>query len=348
MPITVQPETLQTLAAAFFCASGVPDEAAQRVAEHVVEADRRGISSHGVMRLPVYTNRLRQGLVNATAKPLLVHDTPGAALLDAQNGIGILAAGSAMDVAVEKARSHGTGLVSVRNSNHCGFLAYYTMKAAEAGCIGVACTNAPPSMAPWGGREPFFGTNPFSLAVPRRNAPPIVLDMATSVAAKARIRIAQKKGEQIPANWALDKEGRPTTDPAAALEGLILPVAGAKGYGLAMMVEILSAIFTGGPFGPGLGVLSGQKVQGIGHTFMALRADLFVPMEQFLDQVEEMVTQVKAAPLMAGYDSILLPGEPEEVRREKAGREGIVLSDGVFAELEQLAATLGVAWPWAS
>lgn len=347
MPKVVQTDVLHAFAAETFQAAGVPAAEANRLAEHVVEADRRGISSHGVMRLPVYTQRMRKGLVNLTAQPVVVHESHAAALMDAQNGLSIIAADEAMKLAVEKATQHGIGMVGVRNSGHCGFLAYFTGKAAEAGCIGIACTNAPPAMAPWGGREPYFGTNPFSVAVPRRNAPPIVLDMATSMAARARIRIAGKKGEQIPLGWAIDKEGRPTTDPAAALEGLILPVGGAKGYGLALMVDVLAGILNGGPFGPALGFLTDERPQGTGHTMIAMRADLFVPMERFLDQVEEMAAQLKACPPMAGYDGVLLPGEPEVLCRERTERQGVTLSDGVAGELAQLAAELTVAVPWA-
>lgn len=342
----IDPALLRDFALAVLEAVGVPRGDAGIVAEHLVEAELRGLDSHGVSRLPVYVQRLRQGLVAATARPAVVRDAPVAALIDGRNGLGIVVADYAMKTAVSKATAHGIGCAGVRNSNHCGYLGYYTKRAAAAGLIGFAFTNAPPAQAPWGGRVPYFGTNPLSVAVPRRKEPPIVVDMATTVAARGKIRLAAQKGLRIPEGWAIDREGSPTTDPNAALDGLILPVGGAKGYGLAMLVDILSGVLTGGLFGPAIGYLTDQRPQGVGHFFLAIRTDLFIPVEQFLQGVEEMAQQVKACPPMVGFESVLLPGEPEELRAERNQREGIPVSDAVVAQLEHLGQQLGVPAPW--
>lgn len=342
----IDPALLAGFAARCLEAVGVSPDDAALVAEHLVEADLRGLDSHGLSRLPVYVRRIGKGLMEPRTGPEIVRETPVAALMDARHGLGIVVADRAMRIAAAKAKEVGMGCVGVRNSTHCGFLAFYTRRAALEDLIAFAFTNAAASQAPWGGREPYFGTNPLSVGIPRRDGPPIVVDMATTVAARGKIRLAAQKGERIPEGWAIDREGRPTTDPRAAMEGLILPVGGPKGYGLALLVDVLSGVLTGGVFGPEVGALAEDRRQRVGHFFLALRADLFVPLDQFLGSVEEMARQIKACPPMVGFERVLLPGEPEEIRSESNRRAGITMSEAVVRELEALGEELGVSCPW--
>jgi LDH2 family malate/lactate/ureidoglycolate dehydrogenase len=219
---------------------GVPPEQARIIAEVTVEADLRGIGSHGLLRLPAYVHRVQAGLMAADTQLKVVRERGATVLLDAQGGFGQVAGVYAMNQAIERARQHGVGFVAVRNANHFGIAAYYTMMALPHRMIGIAATNAAPSMAAWGGTTPVLGTNPISVAIPTGQDVDIVLDMASSVVARGKIRAAATKGERIPLGWALDAEGRPTEDPQAALKGTLLPIGGPKGYGLALVVDVLA------------------------------------------------------------------------------------------------------------
>ena len=233
---------------------GVPSDHAAMTANSLVEADQRGVHTHGLAYLPVYVQRLMAGGINPAPAIRLVSERPSTALIDGDNGLGQVVGVQAIQLAINKAREHGAGLVGVRNSNHFGAAAHYAMAAAREGMIGLAMSNIGPTMAPWGGITPCYGNNPISYAVPTGEAA-IVLDMATSVVSRGRISAAAARGETIPLGWACDREGRPTQDPNLALEGLLLPVGGYKGYGIALLIDILSGVLTGGAFGQGVGNL---------------------------------------------------------------------------------------------
>ncbi|MFC3518668.1 Ldh family oxidoreductase [Streptomonospora nanhaiensis] len=347
----VDPAGLRDLVARIFTAAGLTGPDADTVADHLVQADLRGVDSHGVSRTAIYVERLGQGLIAARPKPRTLTQTPVSALVDAGNGHGIVAAEQAMRTAVAKAEESGVGMVAVRNSNHCGMLAHYTATAARAGLIGFATTSAPAAMAPWGAKEPFFGTNPLSYAVP---TPPgradIVFDMATSHVAKGKIILAHKNGQDIPLGWALDAEGRPTTDSGAALAGTVLPLGGPKGSGLALLVDVLSGLLSGAHYGPHIPQLynNPDRPQGLGHFFLALAPGVFAPPEEFTARVAALADELAALPAAEGHRRVYLPGEPEAERAEHRRAHGIPLSPEVRAELRATAGALGLpADSWA-
>ncbi|GAA1772057.1 MULTISPECIES: Ldh family oxidoreductase [Streptomonospora] len=342
----VEPGGLRDLAAAVFTAAGMSGDDAAATARHLVEADLRGVDSHGVSRTAVYVHRLRRGLVTARPRRRVVTETPVSALLDAGNGPGIVAAEHAMRTAADKAAATGVGMVSVRNSNHCGMLAHYTAAAAREGLVALATTSAPAAMAPWGAKDPYFGTNPVSYAVPApEGRPDIVFDMATSHVAKGKIILAGKNGQEIPLGWALDGAGRPTTDPAAALAGSVLPVGGPKGSGLALLVEVLSALFSGAHHGPHIPPLydNDEHPQGLGHFFLAMSPAVFLPQEEFAARVGRLADEVAALSAAEGHERVYLPGEPEAERAAHRRTHGVPLSAEVRAELRAVAQELGVA-----
>ncbi|WP_106409308.1 Ldh family oxidoreductase, partial [Teichococcus deserti] len=249
----IPPAPLLAFATESYRRAGLGAEAASLCADTLVQADLWGHQSHGVMRLPWYVARLRSGACQAAAVPQLVVDAGAIAVVDGHDGMGQVMADFAAEEAVRRARAHGVGVVALRHSGHFGTAMYFTRRVAAAGCIGFLTTTASPSMAPWGGREKKVGNNPWSWAAPvGEGRPPMVLDIANSGVARGKVYLAQKSGEAIPPGWALDAAGRPTTDPAAAIEGIILPMAGHKGSGIAVMMDVLAGVLPGGVFGSGV------------------------------------------------------------------------------------------------
>ena len=319
-----------------FAAYGVSSADADRVAECLVEADLRGIASHGVNRIPIYTKRFRLKLVNPTPSLKLTAPTPVASHIDADNGMGFLAATRAMSAAVESARNYGIGMAVVSHSNHFGIAANYLLQALDADMASMVLTNASPAMPIWGGRTPFLGTSPLGMAVPGGNQqPPLVLDMATAVAARGKIRRAAERGESIPEGWALDEHGRPTIDAAAAYKGILLPLAGPKGSGLSLMMEALAGVLSGAAFG---GEVKNQYIdfktpQNVGHFFLAFRPDLFLSREEYRTRMDELVSRAKASPLAQGFDEILMPGEHEARLAASRREHGVPITSEDFSML---------------
>lgn len=336
---------LQRAVDEIFVAAGVPADDARLIADHLVRADLRGVASHGVTRVGIYVHRFLAGLVARDRRPVIARETPVSALVDGNNASGIVVAQEAMAIAIDKARRSGVGVVGVRRSNHCGMLAYYTSQALPHGLLALATTNAPANMAPWGGRDRFFGTNPLSYAVPGGAEIDVVFDMASSQVARGKILLAEKEGRRIPVGWAMDPDGNDTTDPRAALAGVVLPLGGPKGYGIAFLVEVLSAIMTGADIGPKLAPLydNDEREQNVGHFFLALSPDLFVAPKEFRSRIAETIAEIRRAPLAAGTDRIYIPGEIEQLEEERRRRDGIPLSREVLEELAGLARGLGTA-----
>ncbi len=338
-------ESLRRLARECLQATGVPADDAETVANNLIDAHLRGVDSHGVTRLiKIYVERLEAGVVNSRPNVRVVSEGTATALLDADNGLGAVAGTRATRLCVEKARSAGAAWVGVRHSNHFGACAYYTNTIAAEGMIGIAVTNAPATMAPWGGIEPFLGTNPIAFSVPRRSGNPISVDMATSVAARGYVLLAATKGEKIPEGWAQDRQGRPTTDAKEALEGTVLPMAGHKGYALALLIDVLSGILTGSASGLGVGQLYGdfENPQDVGYMIGAIDIRQFVPLDQFLDRVDQLEKAIKAAPLAEWATRILVPGDLEAEKTERRLREGIPVAGPIRQELVALGRRLGV------
>jgi LDH2 family malate/lactate/ureidoglycolate dehydrogenase len=317
---------------------GVPEDEAAIIADSLVEADLTGVDSHGVSRIPIYAKRIETGVVNAAARLEVVSEYPGALVLDGCNSMGIVTGVRAMDMAIKKAETAGSVFVTVRNSNHFGIAAYFTRRALAKDMIGYAASNAPSTMAPWGGIKPYMGTNPFSAAVPAGKELAIVMDMATSVVAQGKIILAAKEGKSIPLGWAITKEGEPTTDAKAALEGTVLPFGGPKGYAVALLVDILSGILSGANFGPYLNNMWNdfENPQKVGHCFSVMDIKKFQDIGAFKDKMDRMIRDIKESPKARDVVEILLPGEPEHRRREKNLKEGIPLGKKVHEELVNL------------
>jgi len=337
---------LRRFAEQVLAAAGLEPAHAMVVADSLTQAELRGQGSHGVSRLlDIYVKRLRLGATNAHPKPTVVSRRGGTALVDGDNGPGQVAGVYAMSLAIDLAREHGVGCVAVRRSSHYGAAAFYLQQSLAAQMIGFTTTNAPPNMPPTGGRKPFLGTNPLAIAVPSATQGPVLLDMATSVVAKGKIQLMAKEGQQtIPPGWALDKDGRPTTDVQAALGGMMLPIGGHKGYGLALIVEILSAVLSGASFGPHLGSLYGdfERNQDVGHFFGALEVSGFGSTEAFLERMDALLAEVRAVPTQPGVREILLPGEVESRCQARYAEEGIPLDSSVYDEVCGIARDLGV------
>ena len=284
------------------------------------------------------------GCLQAVGVPPADADVVADNLVDADNALGAVAGTQALEVSIEKARAAGVGWVGVRNSNHFGACAYYTNLIAARGMLGFAFSNAPATMAPWGGIEPYLGTNPLGFSVPTRGGTPISVDMATSVAARGSILLTAAKGEPIPAGWAIDNRGRPTTDAKEALEGTVLPMAGHKGYALALMVDVLSGLLTGAGFGRHIGRLyeDFDRPQNVGHLIGAIDIQRFIPLAQFYDRIEQMTQEIRAIPLAEGVAQIFIPGDIEAATRERRRREGVPVAEPIRRQLVELGQRLGV------
>ena len=342
----IRPEALSAFTAALYRAAGLPQADAALVAESLVTADLWGHASHGVMRAPWYIDRLRSGVMRAVTAPEVLVDAGAIALLDAKDGVGQVVARQAMGDAVRRAKAHGVGVVSVRNSNHHGALGYFTRMAAEAGCIGFLSTNGSPAMAPWGGRRKLVGNNPWSIAAPAGRHAPMMLDIANTVVARGKIFVARQKGQPIPPHWAIDAEGAPTTDPVAALSGVIQPMAEHKGYAISVMMDVLSGALSGsGMLDAVSGPYQAEKRSGCGHLFLALNIAAFGPEEAFASRMESMVEKIKSVPLAPGCAEIFYPGEIEARNEAKHRAEGLVLAEKTIADLRACAAMLGLDMP---
>lgn len=323
---------------------GFDEEHVSTIASHLVLANLRGVDSHGVSRVAIYTERIEKGLINKKIQAEPERETASSMLINGNHGSGIVLATQGIHHAVEKAKNTGLAVVGIKNSEHCGMLAAYTMYAAENDCIALATTNSPPSMAPWGGREKFFGTNPFSYGIPTGSEMNIVFDMATSVVARGKIILAHMNHQKIPLGWAISKEGRPTTDTQEALEGLVLPVGGPKGYGLTFLVETLSSLFTGSLFGPHLpDYYKDSRPLSVGQCFVVFRADLFRSLQEFKDTMDQMIAEIKSVALMEGVDRIYLPGEIEVEKTAERLAHGIPLSKELIDELVGVGMRYGVS-----
>jgi ureidoglycolate dehydrogenase (NAD+) len=326
-------------------AVGLDERDAATVAGSLVAADLRGVATHGVLRLPVYVERMRRGLI-ATRPSIRVRRTgPATATVDGGNGPGQVVALRAMREAVALAEAAGVGLVSVHGSNHFGAAGWFALHAAERGMIGLALTHAEADVVPFGGRRPALGTNPLAVAVPRGDGPPVLLDMATSGVAMGRVLLARKRGEPIPEDWAVDADGEPTTDPRQVRA--VRPMAGPKGYGLAFVVEVLAGLLSGSRSGTEVRRMHDDfdEPQGIGHFLGAIDPARFVPPEAFAGSVDRLAGQLKATPPAPGFDEVLLPGEPEDRAEARHRRDGVPIPEELRRELVELGAAYGIDWP---
>ncbi len=336
-------DALLTFATAIYIASGLSPDDAHLCADSLVQADLWGHQSHGVMRLSWYAARLASGACDPHAIPEVVLDAGGLAVIDGREAMGQVVAARAMAEAAARARAHGIGAVAVRNSNHFGTAMYFTLRAARAGFIGFLSTNASPSMAPWGGRTKALGNNPWSWAAPAGRHAPLVLDIANTAVARGKVYLARQRGEAIPLGWAMDADGRPTTDPQAAIDGLIAPMARHKGYAIAAVMDVLSGVLTGSAFGAGVaGPYQAESRSGAGHLALAIDIARLQPLAEFESRMERFIAEMKAVPLAAGAEAVFYPGEIEA--RTEAGnrRDGLILPEETRADLHRLAQAHGL------
>lgn len=335
--VRIKPAQLKEAAVEILKGFRAADEEAALVAESLVHADMRGIDTHGVHFLTLLSQRIDAGMIHVPTTVTVVKDDGATALIDGGDGLGQVAAHRAMELSIQKARRFGIGTVLVRNTNHVGILAFYVIHAARHGMIGIAMGNAAPAMAPWGGTEPFFGTNPIAIAVPNGSAEPVVLDMASSVVARGKIRRAERMKEPIPAGWALDEAGAQTTDPAAAMKGTLLPIGGPKGYGLALMIDLLSGLLSGSQYGPHVKTFH-QPVgpTGVGMCAMTIDIARFMPLDQFQSLLQAYLGAIRDSRKARGTSRIYLPGEIESEKERRSAAEGIETDAGTVNRLNQL------------
>ncbi|HEY8613729.1 MAG TPA: Ldh family oxidoreductase [Roseomonas sp.] len=342
----IAPDALRAFITALYAAAGLPDEDAALVADSLVRADLWGHSSHGVLRAAWYIDRVRAGTMKPVTAPEVVVDAGAISVIDGRDGVGQVIAKRAMQDAIGRAKRHGVGIVSVRDSNHHGALGYFTRMAAEQGCIGMLTTNGSPAMAPWGGRTKLLGNNPWSIAAPAGRHAPMMLDIANTVVARGKIFLARQKGIPIPGDWAIDAQGRRTTDPVAALGGVILPMAGHKGYAITVMMDVLSGVLSGsGIMNEVNGPYQAEKRSRCGHMVMALDIAAFGPVARFEARMEEMIAGIKAVPLAEGFEEVFYPGEIEARNEAKHQRDGLDLPEQTRLDLSKVARDLGVALP---
>ena len=318
---------------------GVTGRYAGYVSDCLVHSNLRGVDTHGLVRLSAYADRMKK---TATADVQILKDEETTCLIDAGNQLGPIGGTIGMEKAIEKAKAHGTGMAVVRNSNHYGTAAYYALKAADAGMLGISMTSASPRIAPWGSVEAVLGNNPWSIALPGDEFP-VVLDMANTVVANGKIRTCFREGTRLPEGWAMDKDGNPTTDPAAAMNGLLMPVGGYKGVGITVMVELLCSVLSGGAFCREVKRMEDTDHPGnVSHFFMAVDIQRLIPLEEERVRVAEYIRQFKSVKLKDGVQEVYLPGELEWRAQQQRSQTGIPLSEKSVGELNALADRLGV------
>jgi len=329
-------------------ATGASSEDSEVVAEGMLWADLRGRHTQGLTRLPNFVERLSKGLIHSPAAMVWQEVGPAVALLNAGHSLGHVAGRLAILRAVELAHAQGVGLVAVRHSNHFGAGGYYCALAAEAGCLSFNYTNAFPKVAPHGGRKPVLGTNPIAFGCPTRGAGPLLVDLSTGALSGGEARSTGDKGGQLPPGVALDAEGRPTRDPAALKVGCLLPVGGARGFALGLMVEVLSGVLTGSAVGKEVGSLfsTWDRPVDVGHLFIAVHIERFLPLSEFLDRLDRLLNWIAATPPQEGFEAVRIPGEIRVQLAEKYMREGIPVAQESVVPLMQLAQRFNLPLPW--
>jgi (2R)-3-sulfolactate dehydrogenase (NADP+) len=326
-------DDLRNLAARAFVNAGASASMAAAAADALVAADAAGLASHGVSRVPLYAAHLKIGRTDGAAVPRVAHERKAACLVDAGCGMAYEACALAVREAIARAREYGVAFAGVTNSNHFGAAALHLKPVADAGMVGLAFGNSPAAIAPWGGRTPLYGTNPIAAIFPRRGAAPLTIDLSLSEVARGKIMVAKQQGKPIPEGWALDKEGRATTDPAAALEGSMMPAGGVKGAMLALTVELLCCALTGAAMGfeaDSFFVTEGNRPR-IGQAFLVVDPGALAGRDAYLERIETLIGK------MLEDDGVRLPGARRDALAEAARREGIAVPDPLYEQIRALA-----------
>ena len=339
----VSADDLLELATAIFGRCGMSPDDARLLADTLVAADLGGVHSHGILRVPEYVAKLTEKGVDPRGRPSVVRDEGACLVVDGGNSMGQIGAHFGMERAIERAKSTGIAAVAIRGSNHCGVMSYFASQALEHDMIGIATTNALPTMAPWGGAERILGINPVSFAIPSGEEMPIVYDAAFAGSSHGKIRIYRQMGKALPVGWAADSEGRPTTDPEQAIDGLLLPIGGFKGVGLALIMGILSSMLSGAAYATELGdMYRGPTAGRDGHFCAALRIAAFEDVDRFKSRVDAAIREIHACRRAPGCDRIYVPGEKERLNRQAYLEDGIPLNSVELANLVRVASELGV------
>lgn len=328
--------------------AGLQQTEAELFADSLVFADLRGIGSHGITRLRTYARRVECGVINPRAVPRVIGDAGALIHVDGENGIGVSTAMWAMNLCIERARETGCCFALVKNGNHFGTGAYYSMYAAKQNMIGFIISNSEAGVVPAGGTKPMLGTNPLSVAMPAGRHEPVVLDMATSIVARGRVVLAQKEGRTIPEGWCVDKNGVSTTDPTAALNGAMLPFGGVKGYAISLLIDLICSSFAG--------ALNGRTTphfwddfnnpQNVGHMLGAFDIAKICPISQYAQSMDSALDEFKACPPSPGVEEVMIPGEPESRTYIQRMQEGIPLSEAVVKDLIGVGEQYGVPHPF--
>lgn len=349
--ILYRAEDLHQYMVQFFTKLNVPENDARIVADVLLEADLRGVDSHGIIRLHTYYgDRLHKGLIDPLTPVTTIRETATTMALDAGNGMGQVASFKAMQHCIEKAHEMGISMVTVRNSNHYGIAGYYAMMALQQDMIGISFTNSQPLVAPTYGRTAMLGTNPIAVAVPAASEKPFVLDMATSIVPIGRVTVYEKAGKAIPEGWGVNQDGLVTTNPLEVLRGgALMPLGGIdmmrgyKGYGLGMMVDIFSGVLSGASFGANVAHPSDPKTNAdVGHFFAAINIEAFRDLTGFKLDMDKLLQQMKNAPKSVGQERIYIHGEKEFERADRYRKEGIPLLTEVVTSLEKAGREIGI------
>jgi LDH2 family malate/lactate/ureidoglycolate dehydrogenase len=337
-------KVVQEVARDIAVAAGVPPEDANLLAGSLVDADLNGASTHGVSRLSIYIRRIQKGLIDPRAELKVEVRRPAVLVVDAGSGLGQVQALKVLEMLFPLAAEYGVASATIRNSQHFGALSYYSALAAQRDMILLAMTNCEPAMPPHGASEAFFGTNPIAASFPTGSGNPVTVDLATSVVARGNIIAAARKGEAIPAGWAIDAEGSPTTDAEAALAGAVLPMAGHKGYALAVLVEALAGVLSGAAVGDRVGSMykDMDRKQDVGHFFCLLDVSAFMDVQVWTERLDAMVQGIKGRRKRPGVDEILVPGEPWQRTAARHRREGVPIDERTCRELEALCSEYGL------
>ncbi len=342
-----------------FLKIGLKPEEARQATDILMRAELRNISTHGLMRLPEYINLWKTKRITVNPEYRIVHETPSTALVDGGKGLGLVTGPKAMRLAIEKARTAGTGWVAVRNTYHYGIAGYYAMMALEHDMIGISMTNANPLVAPTFGLHGMLGTNPIAVAVPANEQPPFVADFATAAVARGKLDVWEEKGMEAPAGVLQDKTGKPTRKPSALKEGGALLTLGGevergghKGFCLTAIVDILTAVLPGANFGPTvvptLGYVKDKTNaadKGIGHFFGAIRIDAFQTAEEFKNYMDEWISTFRKAETVPGKEKVIIPGDPERVSETEKMKNGIELSSRTLKKLQEIAEEFDINFP---
>ena len=331
-----KPQELFRLAREALLRAGAHETMAETAAQHLVRAEEQGLPTHGMSRVPFYCSMLRNGRADGKARPSMAADKAAVCLIDNADGLPYESAAWAIEEVIQRARRNGIGFAGIRNSAHVGVLGIHLLKVAEAGMVGVAFTNSPAAIPAWGGKKALFGTDPVAFAFPRKGAQPIVVDLALTTVTRGKIMVAMQKGEKIPEGWALDRHGKPTTDPKEAIEqGSLFPIGGTKGAMLALAFELVCAALTGAAIGPEADSFfseQGNKPR-IGQAFLAIDPGALAGREKYFERIETLVRT------MLADEGVRLPGAKRFASEKKLKQEGIEVADDLLAKIEKLCTT---------